>query len=67
MKNNLYEVTIQWLDNKSTETVLFSSGDITNNEDDDIFYYIEDEKEFEYFRTEGVNEFIVLDYHKLNN
>ena len=67
MKNNLYEAEIQWLDTKETANVLFSDGDISTEDDDDIFFYIKNEEEFEYLKKEGINDFIVLNYYKLNN
>jgi len=66
MKYNLYEVNIQWLDTKDNDTVLFSDGDQQDN-DDNVFFYISSEKEFENLKQKGVNDFIVIDYHKLKN
>jgi len=66
MKNNLYEVTIQWLDTKDNDTVLFSDGD-QQDDDNNIFFYISSEKEFEYLKQKGINDFIVIDYLKLKN
>lgn len=59
-----YIATIQWLDDKSTqEGVIFKIGDV-EEDDDDIFFYLESESEIENFKKEGTNDFVILSIEK---
>tara|TARA_R110002167_G_scaffold72606_1_gene203958 strand:+ start:191 stop:772 length:582 start_codon:yes stop_codon:yes gene_type:complete len=60
-----YSATIKWLDTKEIEyDVIFKIGDI-EEDDDQIFYYLEDESEIEDYKKEGVADFIILTIDKL--
>jgi hypothetical protein len=61
-----YIATIKWLDNQNIQDdMIFKIGDI-DEDDDDIFFYLEDESEIDEFKKEGVNEFIILNINKQN-
>ena len=59
-----YNTKIKWLDNGAIEdNLIFKIGDI-EDDDDEIFFYLDSEKEIEEFKKEGVNDFIILDIQK---
>ena len=61
-----YIATIKWLDNQEIQDdMIFKIGDI-DEDDDDVFFYLEDESEIDEFKKEGVNEFIILNINKQN-
>ena len=61
-----YIATIKWLDNQEIQDdMIFKIGDI-DEDDDDVFFYLEDESEIDDFKKEGVNEFIILNINKQN-
>ena len=61
-----YIATIKWLDNQNIQDdMIFKIGDI-DEDDDDVFFYLEDESEIDEFKKEGVNEFIILNINKQN-
>ena len=58
-----YNATIKWTDDPDTLIdVVVATGDVDENEDDDIFFYFRSENEMDSFKTEGVNDFILVDY-----
>lgn len=56
-----YTATIKWLDNQEIQDVIIKVGDVDEN-DDDIFFYFDSEQEIEEFKTEGVNDFVIIDF-----
>ena len=56
-----YTATIKWLDNQEIQDVTIKVGDVDEN-DDDIFFYFDSEQEIEEFKTEGVNDFVIIDF-----
>lgn len=59
-----YAATIMWVDTKETQDdVIFKVGDV-EDDDDQIFFYLEDESEIENFKKEGVADFIILNIDK---
>ena len=61
-----YKATIKWLDNGSIQDdMILKIGDI-EEDDDDIFFYLEDESEIEHFKREGIEEWVILSVKKLN-
>ena len=60
-----YTATIKWLDNQNIQDdMIFKIGDI-DEDDDDVFFYLEDESEIDEFKKEGAHEFIILNINKL--
>ena len=60
-----YIATIKWLDNQEIQdAMIFKIGDI-DEDDDDVFFYLEDESEIDEFKKEGVNEFIILNINMI--
>ncbi len=58
--------TIKWLDNGNIQDdMILKIGDI-EEDDDDIFFYLDSERELEEFKKEGVNDWIILDVVKDN-
>ncbi len=56
--------TIKWLDNGNIQDdIILKIGDI-EEDDDDIFFYLDSEREVEEFKKEGVNDWVILDVVK---
>ena len=61
-----YIATIKWLDNQEiVDDMILKVGDI-EEDDDDIFFYLEDEKEIESFKKEGSHEWVIINIEKLD-
>ena len=58
-----YDATIRWLDNGNIQDVVMKIGEV-GWDDDDIFFYLEDEKEIEKFKKEGSHEWVLLNINK---
>ena len=59
-----YIATIKWLDNQEiVDDMILKIGDI-EEDDDDIFFYLEDEKEIESFKKEGSHEWVIINIEK---
>tara|TARA_R110000803_G_scaffold76747_3_gene141491 strand:+ start:5877 stop:6077 length:201 start_codon:yes stop_codon:yes gene_type:complete len=57
--------TIQWLDNGNIQDdMIFKIGDISED-DDDVFFYLEDEKEIELFKKEGSHEWVIINLKEI--
>lgn len=57
--------TIQWLDNGNIQDdIIFKIGDISED-DDDVFFYLEDEKEIELFKKEGSHEWVIINIKEI--
>jgi len=71
METKRYIATIKWLDNGNIQDdMIFKIGDI-EDDDDDIFFYLEDENEMEYYKweqgqIEGNHEWVILSIEKEN-
>lgn len=53
--------TIKWLDNGNIQdNMILKIGDI-EEDDDDIFFYLDSERELEEFKKEGVHDWVILD------
>lgn len=58
--------TIKWLDNGNIQDdMILKIGDI-EEDDDDIFFYLDSERELEAFKKEGVHDWVILDVVKDN-
>jgi len=56
-----YLATIKWLDNGNIQDdMVIKVGEDPGEDDDDIFFYMNSEKEIEEFKKEGVHEWIIL-------
>jgi hypothetical protein len=59
-----YIATIKWLDNGYIQDdMILKVGEI-EEEDDEIFFYLEDEKEIESFKKEGSHEWVIINIEK---
>ena len=59
-----YIATIKWLDNGYIQDdMILKVGDI-EDDDDEIFFYLEDEKEIESFKKEGSHEWVIINIEK---
>lgn len=57
-----YVATIKWLDNGTIqEDMIFKVGDI-EDDDDNIFFYLQSEDEINSLKTEGIEDFIIISY-----
>tara|TARA_R110002020_G_scaffold325210_1_gene540857 strand:+ start:510 stop:713 length:204 start_codon:yes stop_codon:yes gene_type:complete len=66
METKRYIATIKWLDNGNIQDdMIFKIGDI-EDDDDDIFFYLEDENEMEYYKIEGNHDWVILSIEKEN-
>ena len=55
-----YTATIKWLDNGDIQDdMIFKVGDV-EEDDDDIFFYLEDESVIEHFKKVGSHEWVIL-------
>ena len=62
-----YRATIKWLDNGDIqENMILKIGDI-EDDDDDIFFYLEDEGEIESFKKEGSHEWVIINIEFIKN
>jgi len=53
--------TIKWLDNGNIQDdMILKIGDI-EDDDDDIFFYLDSERELEEFKKEGSHDWIIVD------
>tara|TARA_R100000231_G_C5201000_1_gene127401 strand:+ start:220 stop:408 length:189 start_codon:yes stop_codon:yes gene_type:complete len=58
-----YNATIRWIDNGKIQDVVMKIGEV-GWDDDDIFFYLEDEKEIEEFKKEGSHEWVLININK---
>jgi len=58
-----YNATIRWIDNGNIQDVVMKIGEV-GWDDDDIFFYLEDEKEIEEFKKEGSHEWVLININK---
>ncbi len=62
-----YNATIKWLDNGDIQdNMILKIGDI-EDDDDDIFFYLESEKEIESFKKKGSHEWVIINIEKESN
>jgi hypothetical protein len=62
-----YNATIQWLDTyEINDDMIFKIGDI-EDDDDDVFFYLDSEKEIEEFQKQGSHEWRILSINQINN
>ena len=57
---------IKWLDTGNIDWVVLKIGDIAED-DDDIFFYLESEKEIESFMKEGSHEWVIIKIKEENS
>ena len=58
--------SVKWLDNGNIQDdMILKIGDIAED-DDEIFFYLDSERELEEFKKEGVHDWIILDAVKDN-
>lgn len=61
-----FEATIRFFDNGDiVEGMIFKNGDFDENDDDGVFYYIENDNDMDKLKENGVLDFIILSYEKL--
>jgi len=62
-----YNATIKWLDNGDIQdNMILKIGDI-EDDDDDIFFYLDSEKEIEFFKKKGSHEWVIINIEKESN
>ena len=64
--NKRYKAVIKWLDTGNIDWVVLKIGDISED-DDDIFFYLESEKQIESFKKEGSHEWVIIKIKEENN
>ncbi len=64
--NKRYRAIIKWLDTGNIDWVVLKIGDIAED-DDDIFFYLESEKEIESFKKEGSHEWVIIKIKEENS
>jgi len=64
--NKRYKAVIKWLDTGNIDWVVLKIGDIAED-DDDIFFYLESEKQIESFKKEGSHEWVIIKIKEENN
>lgn len=68
-KSRYFNATIQWHDNKDIQDdMILKIGDI-EEDDDNIFFYLDKESEIEEFKKDGIHEWKILDVYEeqINN
>lgn len=61
-----YNATIRWLDNGNIQDdMIIKVGDV-EEDDYDIFFYLDHEDEIEDFKKEGVHDWVILEVELLN-
>jgi len=60
-----FVATIQLQDGEICEGYIFKCGDMDEDEDDNIFFYIDTESDMNSFMEEGVEDFVVLGYEEI--
>ena len=65
--NKRFVATIKWLDNGDIQdNMILKIGDIAED-DDDIFFYLESEKEIESFKKKGSHEWVIINIEEEQN
>jgi len=64
--NKRYKAVIKWLDTGNIDWVVLKIGDIAED-DDDIFFYLESEKQIESFKKEGSHEWVIIKIKEENS
>ena len=64
--NKRYKAVIKWLDTGNIYWVVLKIGDI-GEDDDDIFFYLESEKQIESFKKEGSHEWVIIKIKEENS
>lgn len=59
-----FSATIKWLDNGNIQDDMIIKIGEPDEDDDNIFFYVQSEEELESLKKEGINDFIVLDIVK---
>lgn len=58
--------TIKWLDNGDIQNdMILKIGDI-EEDDDDVFFYLDSEREIDEFKKEGSHDWVIIDITKDN-
>jgi hypothetical protein len=60
--NKYFVATIQWKDGEICEGYIFKCGDIDDDKDNNVFFYIDNESDMYILMEEGVEDFTVLKY-----
>lgn len=55
----IIRATIKWLDNQQEEEVIFKVGDVEEDTDDDVFYYLDSWEHIHSLMEEGIEDFVV--------
>ena len=64
--NKRYKAVIKWLDTGNIDWVVLKIGDIAED-DDDIFFYLDSEKQIESFKKEGSHEWVIINIKEENS
>ena len=60
-ESRYYIASIQWQDNKNIQDgMILKVGDI-EEDDDEVFFYLEDDSEIEEYKKDGVHEWKIID------
>ena len=62
-----FNATIKWLDNGNIQDDMTIKIGRIEDDDDCIFFYLEDESEIELFKIEGTHECCILDIREAEN
>ena len=67
MKAKVYSATIQWHDNKEIRDHMFIKIGEIENDDDDIFFYMESEEELKEAYKDDFHEWKILECEQIEN
>lgn len=61
-----FTATIKWSDNGDIQDdMILKVGDI-EDDDDDIFFYLESKGELDFYKIEGNHEWVILNYKEIS-
>jgi len=68
MKMKRFIATIKWLDNGCIqENMILQLGNMKEEDDDEIFFYLDSEDELEKLKKEGTNDWVIIDVVEENH
>ena len=66
-ESRYFNATIQWHDNKNIQDdMILKIGDI-EEDDDQVFFYLDDDSEIEEYKKDGVHEWRIIDICEIQN
>lgn len=58
----IVEARIKWVDTQDEQEVLFKVGGLNEDEDDNIFYYVDSKENLVALTKSGVEDFVITEF-----